>query len=346
MRVSYISAMCIAAIAGAACIGANAVGADPSAVNPLAAAGQLPRAFGLGGDGVSLKPGAGRPWSALGGSHGLSAPRRTSTQLAQVLPSVATPEATTGNPSLAPLKWVGLLVIPNPTPQDPGAGGYCTAQFIAPKVLLTAGHCIKDLQASPTGPWPDPTKGTFWLQYQAGGGIFFNIVCAEANPLWTFPANYASMTPDQQNAAFSAASEHDFAMLLVNNPSPTGVMQYALDWKGKVSSVVRVGYPEDILNGAIVQEVPGPIFFADAIPLGAVSVPNLVAQWGPVTDFTQGSSGGGWIANFSATESTTNNILIAVTSFNASSLPGAIFAAYLTAAEFNPLLTSVSNGCT
>jgi hypothetical protein len=45
-----------------------------------------------------------------------------------------------------------------------------------------------------------------------------------------------------------------------------------------------------------------------------------------------------------------NNILIAVTSFGAdyqgtNPFPGGTFAAYLTAAEFNPLLASVSNGC-
>ena len=70
----------------------------------------------------------------------------------------------------------------------------CTAQFIAPQVLLTAGHCIKDLETNPTGPWPDPTKGTFWLQYQNNQGTPFKIVCAAPNPLWTLPANYSSMS--------------------------------------------------------------------------------------------------------------------------------------------------------
>jgi hypothetical protein len=74
-------------------------------------------------------------------------------------------------------------------------------------------------------------------------------------------------------------------------------------------------------------------------------VPNLVVQWQSITDFTNGSSGGAWITNFNTTEGPNNNQLIAVTSFGNARFPGATFAAYLTAAEFNPLLSSVLNGC-
>ena len=52
--------------------------------------------------------------------------------LTQVIPDTAPAEATTGNPSLAPLKWVGLLAIPDPTDKDPRAIVECTGQFIKP----------------------------------------------------------------------------------------------------------------------------------------------------------------------------------------------------------------------
>jgi hypothetical protein len=272
-----------------------------------------------------------------------------------IVPQVQPAEATSGNPSQAPFKWVGLLLIPSPTRQDPNLLSGCTAQFIAPHVLLTAGHCIKDIADNPTGPWPDPTKGTFWLQYQNNQGTAFKIVCAAANPSWTFPANYGSMSEADQNTAFVQAMQHDYAMVLVDGTSPTGVMPYALDWKGKVKFAWRVGYPSDILGGDIVQRVGGMVFFSNTIPMGQWSQPNLVVQWGPITDATHGMSGGAWVANLSATEGANKNVLIAVTSGapngpsrlgdNTERFPGSAFAAYLTATEFNPLLRFVSNGC-
>ena len=266
-------------------------------------------------------------------------------QVAQVIPQTAPAEATTGNPSLAPLKWVGMLVIPTPTTGNPNSIVECTAQFIQPSVLLTAGHCLKDLPANPTGPWPDVTKGTFWLQYQNQEGTPFKILCGATNPLWTFPANYASMTNAERNDAGNVAWEHDYAMILVDGVSPTGTMPYALDWKGKAKYVTRVGYAGDILDGQIVQKSGGPVFFVDQIPMMSKSYPGIVVQWAPITDLTEGTSGGAWIANFSNTEGNDKNILIAVTSFSFNAYPGGEGAAYLTSQEFDPLLKFVSNGC-
>ena len=218
-------------------------------------------------------------------------------------------------------------------------------------MVLTAGHCIKDLPTNPTGPWPDPTKGTFLLQFQNGRGKAFKVVCAAANPLWQLPANYTSMTAAQKQAADIVAYAHDFAMILVDGTSPEGVMPYALDWKGKATFAYRIGYPANILDAEIVQAIPGIVFFADAIPFGVYSSPNIVVQWGPVTDATEGMSGGAWVVNLNSTEGPNNNIMVAVTSFstitayNAPLYPGGSFAAYLKAAEFDPLLKFVTNGC-
>ena len=266
-------------------------------------------------------------------------------RLAQIVPDTAPAEATTGNPSLPPLKWVGLLVIPTPTQKDPTAIVECTAQFIKPNVVLTAAHCVRDLVASPTGPWPDATKGTFWLQYQNQEGTPFKIRCAAVNPLWRLPSNYASMKQDDQADAQHVIFQHDFAMLLVDGVSPTGAMPYALDWKGTVDYATRVGYAADIFNGQIIQKSGGAVFFADAIPMLPRSYPGIVVQWAPITDLTAGTSGGAWIANFSTEEKPDANKLIAVTSFQFGAYPGGEGAAYLTAAEFNPLLAEVSNGC-
>jgi hypothetical protein len=264
------------------------------------------------------------------------------TQVAQNEPQVAN----TGNPSVAPLKWVGLLISPNPTKDHPNQVAECTGQFIKPNIVLTAAHCIKDVTDNPAGPWFDLTKQTFVLQYQNGEGSHtFKTVCAATAPGWAVPSNYATLKGGQKAKAQRAASEHDFALVLVDGNSPTGTMPYALDWKGKVSAAVRVGYAADILDGEIIQQAEGIVFFSNAIPMFPESPPNLVVHWQSVTDLSQGSSGGAWIANFSTDEGTNNNILIAVTSFGNSDYPGAVMGTYLTAAEFNPLLAYVSNGC-
>ena len=127
-------------------------------------------------------------------------------------------------------------------------------------------------------------------------------------------------------------------MLLTDGESPTGVMPYALDWKGKFGYATRVGYASDILNGQIVQKSGGALFFADAIPMLDKSYPAIVVQWAPTTELTFGTSGGAWIVKFSTTEGKDKNALIAVTSFQFTDYPGGEGAAYLTAAEFNPLL--------
>ncbi len=272
---------------------------------------------------------------------------------AQIMPGDAAndADATSGNPSIAPFKWAGLLVIPDPMTQHPNAATLCTAEFIASNVIVTAGHCLRDLPGNPNGPWPDATKGVFWLQYQNQSGMPFKILCSETNPLWSLPPNFVSLSDNDQASALVAAYQHDFAMLLVDGQSPNGTMPYALDWKGHYTHAARIGYPGDILEGTVIQKAPGVVFSADALPFGLYAAPNLVVQWGPITDATQGMSGGAWVAHPNANEGDGSNVLIAVTSFgpvNSSGhprFPGGTFAAYLTAAEFNPLLQSVENGC-
>lgn len=295
---------------------------------------------GVAADVKEIRPGW-RLAARYGGPLG-SAGR--SENLLRVAQSSAPPS--TGNPSVAPLKWVGMVINPMPTQKYPNNVNECTGQFIAKNVVLTAAHCIRNLEGDPPGVPYDTTKQLFVLQYQNGEGSHtFKTKCAAASPQWSFPSNYKTMTAAQKDAAFMTAAQHDFAMILVDGDSPTGAMSYALDWKGKLTEAVRVGYAGDILNGEIVQQALGIVFFADSIPMFDGAHPNLVVHWQSITDLTQGTSGGAWIANFNTTEGNNKNILVAVTSFNNSNYPGAIFAAYLTAAEFNPLLKLVSNGC-
>jgi hypothetical protein len=280
-------------------------------------------------------------------STGLSTPSRQSEPDINKIRVVQAGEpVSTGNPSVAPFKWVGMLINPTPTQKNPNLVDECTGQFIRPNVVLTAAHCLKNLQSNPSGAWYDVSKQRFILQYQNGEGSHtFNTICAATPSLFAYPQNYDAMSADQKDAVLPNTAQHDFGMILVDGTSPTGVMPVALDWKGKVTAAVRIGYAANILDGEIIQKALGAVFFANAIPMFSSPPPNLVVHWQSITDLTNGTSGGAWIANFDTTEGPNNNFLIAVTSFGSEKYPGAIFGAYLTAAEFNPLLNFTLNGC-
>jgi hypothetical protein len=250
----------------------------------------------------------------------------------------------TGNPSVAPLKWAGMVL----TQLDQNHAEYCTGQFIAPRVVLTAGHCVKDIDKNT---WNDVNAMTFTLQYQNGeGSHVYKVVCTAALDAYSHPADYSSMSADQQTAADFAAHQYDFAMMLVDADSLTGKIVWQGDWKGNWVGATRIGYPNDILNGEVIQEAHGIVFFADAIPLltsngNQQSYPNLVVHWQRNTKLTGGSSGGAWIANFDATESDKNNIAIGITSFDMPAFPGAMFGPYLSTQSMNALLQFTQKGC-
>jgi hypothetical protein len=330
MRGVHVLGTLFTILAGASGIGATVAGTNVAGVSTL----DTPTS-GAGDQFIRSEPEA----------------RGNVTRLAQG--AALTWQQTTGSPSVAPFKWVGLLKNATSTKNAP-SGWTCTAQFIKPNVLLTAAHCLIDISGGLPVNSIDPSKVTFLLQYQDGlSSQKFKTLCGAVNPQWTLPSNFNTMSISDQSGARNVAGEHDFAMVLVDGTSSTGVMEYELDWKGKYTNAARVGYPGDILNADIIQFAPGIVFFADAIPLPkGLNLPSSVVQWGPVTDATHGMSGGAWVANMSSTEGPNKNILIAVTS-SAPQLhntaipmfPGGTWAAYLTAAEFNPLLDFVSNGC-
>jgi hypothetical protein len=240
----------------------------------------------------------------------------------------------TGNPSTAPLKWSGLLVVHDVEQDGKRSNLSCTAQFIAPRVILTAAHCVQDYT---TGVWYDLNDMYFLLQYQNGQySQPYRPVCLSRFDGW-FPT--PSGEPAAETAwAFEDRVQWDYAMILVDHDSATGAFNWDVDWSGKYQSATMTGYPLAMLNGQIIQIADGMLHFA----ADRRNVVELVHTERP--DLTRGASGGAWVANFSKQETTNHNSVLSVSSYFVPSLPGISFGPYLTG-DFRKLLDHVSKGC-
>jgi len=236
-----------------------------------------------------------------------------------------------GNPAVAPLKWVGLLLFQHPD----GNTFACTAQFISPKVLLTAAHCVRD---NTTGEWYDVNRMHFLLQYQnKDASDIYSAVCA-SHPAGYVPKLSPSASDDEKFLAFRNATQFDYAMILVNHESKTGHFKVETDWLGKHPEAHQIGYPGAIENGMIVQRDPGLLALS-------LSQPGVVILMHPNPNMTQGTSGGAWIANFSTGENPDENIVVGLTSEGTSIWPGITFGPYFRQEYYGGLFDYVSKGC-
>jgi hypothetical protein len=236
-----------------------------------------------------------------------------------------------GNPAVAPLKWVGLLVFQNAKNETFS----CTAQFIAPKVLLTAAHCVRD---NTTGEWYDTSKMFFLLQYQNNDASeIYKVICTGHLGGWV-PKLAPNATDDDKQAAAENAFQYDYAMILVDHESITGHFKVETEWIGKHQAAAQIGYPGAIEGGMIVQRDPGLLALS-------LSRPNEIILMHTNPNMTQGTSGGAWIANFATTERPDENSIIGVTSFGNGTWPGVTFGPYFRQQNYGGLFDYVSKGC-
>jgi len=247
------------------------------------------------------------------------------------------PVSGSGNPTIAPLKWAGLVLNYEVFEKDGRRySRQCTGQFISPRVVLTAAHCVQDAE---TGAWYDLNKLYFLLQYQNKSfSQSYRAICASRFDGW-WPAQLRSEKTEERNRAEQNRWQWDYAMILVDRSSTTGYYQkWGVDWNGRYRGATATGYPAAMLGGEIIQIAHGDIFFPNP------SIPNIVALRHNHADLTQGSSGGAWVANFDKREEGEYNTVIAVTSFIRKPQSGVSFGSYPTSA-FYRLFDYVSKGC-
>jgi hypothetical protein len=244
-------------------------------------------------------------------------------EIVQIKPDLSS----TANPSITPLKWSGMLVNTG-LGENGDISVRCTAQFISPKVILTAAHCI---QSTASGEFYDISRMFFLLQYQNGEySKLYRPVCLSRFDGF-MPSAGSLLDPLERY-------QWDYAMILLDGENQTGHFNLEVEWRGKYEKAMMTGYPAEVLDGEIIQIAAGPLGtttdLQNIVSLDHKDHPNM----------TRGTSGGAYVANFSRNEGAGWNLAISVSSFFRTAHPEISYGPYFTSAA-KQLFEYVSSGC-
>jgi hypothetical protein len=223
-------------------------------------------------------------------------------------------ERQSGNIRYYPLTRAGRLFFNKP---DDSSGRYlCSAQFVARDVILTASHCVQ----AGTPPFAYYKNFTFALQYEKGSEVRkYGYKCVGNKKGWA----------QESNARYL----YDYAMIQTDAPSDVGWFGLQWNWMGRFDSATRIGYPLGSFEGQVIQ--------VDGGPLSAGN--GLVTLKHGFKSNQHGSSGGGYVGDYSTNPSRNANHIISLTSFIGET-PGISYGPYFTAAILS-LLNYVKAGC-
>jgi hypothetical protein len=301
--------MCVVAIAGACC---GVAQAEPNRINSV----RMPPAAALTDywstqrlqDATAMPvpvvdPGTGQ--SIKGGN--------ARSQAVSPAPDAALPSGVSGNVATRPLYWAGKLFF-----AKSDGSGYCSAQFIAPGILGLAAHCVRDEES---GAWY--TNFLYVHGYDRGKGRKLSTECAAAYDGW--------LAKDDTKWVW------DYAMIKVRGGDNLGHFGTQWGWWGQYNTVPKIGYPQDIERGQVIQVEFGKLIEG--------RMPGIVGLVHNNPRNQEGSSGGAWIGKMeTAGDSSDSNYVISVTSHYLGDDKTSSFGPYWDE-NFLNLMNYTSRGC-
>jgi len=188
-----------------------------------------------------------------------------------------------GDVQKPPLNLAGRLFFTTGKGQQP----YCSAQFIASGVLVTAAHCVRDNE---TGQWY--SKFIYVHQYFRGNGTKYDTDCSSMYNGW--------VSRDVTHLAW------DYAMIKLRGGTDQGYFGLESGWWGRHNTVPKIGYPHGVEQGEVIQ-----VQFGRLIRGHHPFVVGL--KYDDVRD-PGGSSGGAWVGKYEPTRNPQANRIISVES--------------------------------
>jgi hypothetical protein len=220
--------------------------------------------------------------SALARQRAGRAPGASAEVPSEDLVTTGAAERSSGAIGTRPLYWAGKILYTMPDGRD----SWCSAQFIARNLVLTAAHCV--------------TRDKDWVKNLTFALEFENERYVHLYRTRCFAVLNGWFTEDESKWGY------DFAVALTTEESQTGSFGQHTNWGGTYTTATTIGYPQTMQDGEVIQVDSGPVTL-----LG-----DIAQLHHGVTLSQKGRSGGAWVGKFSGSKGDNkNNYAISVNSF-------------------------------
>jgi V8-like Glu-specific endopeptidase len=139
------------------------------------------------------------------------------------------------------------------------AGAYCSGTLVRPDVVLTAGHCLREISANNDLPRLDDIRFLFGYRVEAPG----------ASGPKTLSADQVYKASQILDGQFIQGRDRDWALVKLDRPVPERIARPVTAWRktavAKGQRVFVIGYPSGLpmkyAPGANVMNAANPVYF-------------------------------------------------------------------------------------